>query len=138
MGLLTEEGWFYIHPQSQPLPKQSKVLLSEVQDLIKASGKTLGAIDEVAVGEGPGSYTGLRMGITVAKTWAFAKGVPLYCFSSTKIRKDPSKSKVEQAEDLDLRLLDLQDFRRVRIENLVPIYERDHFAEPSGERAQPK
>jgi tRNA threonylcarbamoyladenosine biosynthesis protein TsaB len=38
--------------------------------------------DLVAVGIGPGSYTGTRIGIVFAKTYAFARGIPLAGVSS--------------------------------------------------------
>jgi tRNA threonylcarbamoyladenosine biosynthesis protein TsaB len=40
------------------------------------------AWDFIAVGIGPGSFTGTRVGATVAKTFAFALQIPLVTFSS--------------------------------------------------------
>lgn len=39
-------------------------------------------INEIFVGRGPGSYTGLRIAGTVGKVFAFIKDLPLYSFSS--------------------------------------------------------
>jgi tRNA threonylcarbamoyladenosine biosynthesis protein TsaB len=38
--------------------------------------------DKIIVGIGPGSYTGLRVSLTVAKIWAWTLNIPLYTVSS--------------------------------------------------------
>ena len=39
-------------------------------------------LERLVVGVGPGSFTGLRMGLTLAKTWAVARGLPIETVST--------------------------------------------------------
>src|SRR5262249_21315007 len=53
-----------------------------IRDLLREAGLDVRAIDVFAVGLGPGSYTGLRVGLTAAKVLAYAAGRPLVGFDS--------------------------------------------------------
>jgi len=53
--------------------------------LLKEAGYSLRAIEAVAVTEGPGSYTGLRVGMATAKGLCYALGVPLITESTLKV-----------------------------------------------------
>lgn len=57
--------------------QNAQSLLPEIQQGLASTGYSIDKIDFVAVGIGPGSYTGIRVGATVAKTLAFACGLPL-------------------------------------------------------------
>jgi tRNA threonylcarbamoyladenosine biosynthesis protein TsaB len=57
--------------------QHGRSLLPVVRAALGAAGLTPTDLDLVAVGLGPGSYTGLRIGLTAAKTLAFATGRPL-------------------------------------------------------------
>jgi len=48
-----------------------------IDEVMREAGKELKEIDAVAVGIGPGSYTGLRIGLSAAKGLCFALDVPL-------------------------------------------------------------
>ena len=60
----------------------SDSLLELVDRVLVASGLTLAALDGLAIGVGPGSFTGLRIGMSTAKGLAFAAGKPLWAVSS--------------------------------------------------------
>jgi len=52
-------------------------LLPAVKDLLAAAGRTCADLTGVAVSRGPGSFTGLRIGLTVAKTLAQVLSLPV-------------------------------------------------------------
>lgn len=54
----------------------SRTLLPMVEDLLKNSELSLDDIDLIAVANGPGSFTGLRIGVAEAKGLAWAKNLP--------------------------------------------------------------
>lgn len=62
---------------SHGLQNAAKVL-PLIDELCRERGVTARGIQEIAVSIGPGSFTGLRIGVTLAKTLAFATGARLF------------------------------------------------------------
>lgn len=56
--------------------------MPEIEKAINGSGLTIQDIDRIAVAKGPGSYTGLRIGVTLAKTLAWTLNKELVSISS--------------------------------------------------------
>jgi tRNA threonylcarbamoyladenosine biosynthesis protein TsaB len=52
-------------------------VLQDAEDLLEAAGLSPEHVDGIAVGTGPGSYTGLRMGLVTARTLSLSLGVPV-------------------------------------------------------------
>lgn len=68
-----------------------------IQEAIKEANLTLKDIDAVAVSMGPGSYTGLRIGVSAAKGFCFGLGVPLIAVSTLESIAYGAKEKTEGA-----------------------------------------
>src|SRR4051812_25700777 len=62
--------------------KHGSEFLPMVDDVCRRAGVTPRDIDAVAIGAGPGSFTGLRIGMATAKGIAFAGKRPLWAVSS--------------------------------------------------------
>ncbi len=62
----------------------SEVLLPMTDALLKLSGSRLGDIAAFGVTIGPGSFTGLRIGLATVKGWSMAMDLPVLAISSTE------------------------------------------------------
>jgi len=62
----------------------SKLLTVYIQKLFTESKYVLKDIDAVAVSKGPGSYTGLRIGVSAAKGIAYGLNIPLISINTLK------------------------------------------------------
>ena len=62
----------------------SESLVPMIENLLKLLGMTVADIDKFVIAEGPGSFTGLRIGMTVAKTLAQVEKKDLITVSTLK------------------------------------------------------
>ena len=60
----------------------SQTLMVMAEDLLKQCGKTVADVTAVAVAEGPGSFTGVRIGVAAAKGFAWGGELPCYGVST--------------------------------------------------------
>ena len=60
----------------------SQIIMPMLDDMLKCCGLTIEDIDVFAVATGPGSFTGLRIGISTVKTFAQVLGKPVVGISS--------------------------------------------------------
>lgn len=63
-----------VHPDSR---SHAERLPTEALSWLTSQGSALADLDAIAVVAGPGSFTGLRVGVAAAQGWAFAIGKPV-------------------------------------------------------------
>ena len=57
--------------------KLAETLNAKIQEILNKSSISYDDLDGVAVFKGPGSFTGLRIGVSVANTLAYAQNIPI-------------------------------------------------------------
>ncbi len=79
---ITEDRRLLAESHSLSERNHSIRLMPAVEELLKSLNMKMEHIQGIAAGQGPGSYTGVRIAVTVAKTMAWALGLPLVGVSS--------------------------------------------------------
>ena len=79
---LTENGKLLGESYQNTGLTHSQTLMVMAEDLLKQCGKTVSDVTAVAVAEGPGSFTGVRIGVAAAKGFAWGGQIPCYGVST--------------------------------------------------------
>jgi tRNA threonylcarbamoyladenosine biosynthesis protein TsaB len=66
--------------------RHAGALLPMIENVLRRRGATLGQVSGVLASDGPGSFTGLRVGASVAKALVRARGLPLWTAPSLVVR----------------------------------------------------
>ena len=74
---LAENGTVTAYRESSAPKAHASLTAVFVQEVLAERGLTLSDCDAVCVSKGPGSYTGLRVGVSTAKGLCFGSGKPL-------------------------------------------------------------
>ena len=74
-----------------------------VDELLRETGVQPSDIDAIAVGKGPGSYTGLRIGVSFAKGMCYALDIPLIAIGSLDALAEVAR------EDFEAGILDIEE-----------------------------
>lgn len=83
-----------------------------IEEVIAEAGISIHDLAAVAVSQGPGSYTGLRIGVSAAKGLCFALNIPL-------IAVDTLKTLASQVNVSDGKIIPMLDARRMEVYSAV-------------------
>lgn len=84
-----------------------------IEEVLQAAHLDFGDLNAVAVSEGPGSYTGLRIGVSTAKGISFAQNIPLIGISPLRALAD--QVNLQSGE----WVVPMMDARRMEVYRLV-------------------
>ncbi len=88
-----------------------------IQEIMQLTGLTLRDVDAIAVSKGPGSYTGLRIGVSTAKGLCYALDRPLIAVDTLKAMAWKASHETGSAEMLYCPMIDAR-----RMEVYTAIY----------------
>jgi tRNA threonylcarbamoyladenosine biosynthesis protein TsaB len=63
--------------ESNESKSHASLLTVFIEEILKEFGLRASQLEAIAVSKGPGSYTGLRIGVSVAKGVAYSASIPL-------------------------------------------------------------
>src|ERR1700753_3208528 len=107
----------------------AEVITLYIEELLTSTGTKYNELDAIAVSSGPGSYTGLRIGISTAKGLCFALDKPLIAVETLEAMASGAMNYDGYAIDADTLLCPMIDARRMEVFTAV-------FT-TSGERIKP-
>ena len=96
----------------------ARLLPRYIEELLSFAREQALSIEAVALSEGPGSYTGLRIGTSTAKGLCYGLNVPLLPVPTLEVLCEAAKSKIENRES-KIVLIPMIDARRMEVYTMI-------------------
>lgn len=117
---LADDGELVLLKESEEEKSHSSLLSVFIEEILNASKISVSGLDAIAVSKGPGSYTGLRIGISAAKGLCYGSNVPLISVSTLQamasgIINSEKIQKTESGELKDVLFCPMIDARRMEV-----------------------
>lgn len=129
-GLSKNGEMIAIREDKTPDYSHSSLLTVFVEEAMKEASISFSQLDAVAVSMGPGSYTGLRIGVSAAKGFCYALNIPLIAINSLESLTYAAAEKVDQHYDLLVPMIDAR-----RMEVYTAVFDKNlHNCEPTSAR----
>ncbi|MBR3466050.1 MAG: tRNA (adenosine(37)-N6)-threonylcarbamoyltransferase complex dimerization subunit type 1 TsaB [Bacteroidales bacterium] len=93
----------------------AKHLLPFVEEALMQGGCTVKDLNSVAVSVGPGSYTGLRIGVSTAKGIAYTAGIPVMAIGTLEGIAQGAKALWTGSDDVQPQIVPMIDARRMEV-----------------------
>ena len=125
---LTENGKLLGEAYQNTGLTHSQTLMVMAEDVLKQCGKLAADVEAVAVAEGPGSFTGVRIGVAAAKGFAWGKEIPCYGVSTLE-------AMAESLGAFDGYVCPCMDARRSQVYNALFLAEGGKLTRITEDRA---
>lgn len=97
---LSENGNLIHLEEEHEVVSHASKLTPFIQNAFEKTGKNANDLDAVAINIGPGSYTGLRIGLSVAKGLSYTLEIPLIAFSGLEAIISEAKALIKNENAL--------------------------------------
>lgn len=104
--------------ESNEQKSHASMLTVFIDEVLKENRLTANELDAVAVSKGPGSYTGLRIGVSTAKGIAYARNLPLIAVNTLQAMALGMSKKIKKEQNLikeNTLLCPMIDARRMEV-----------------------
>lgn len=91
---LAQDGTLLDEIRYEARQRQSELMIPEIENIFKKNQVNPKDVGEILVTVGPGSYTGVRIALTIAKVYGYALNIPVYAFSSLEVLADLEKPSI--------------------------------------------
>lgn len=109
-----------------PSQNQSASIHVAIKEIIEREGYSIANLSAISVSNGPGSYTGLRVGLSTAKGLCYSLKIPLIVINTLEIMANAVKN---EATDLICPMIDA---RRMEVFAAIYTKEMQVFEEPQA------
>lgn len=100
---IIEEGKLLCEVKKEFGHSLSEEALPEIVNMFNQNNLTAKEIDKIIVVNGPGSFTGIRIGITIAKVYAWSLIIPITTITSLEAMMISNNEKIIRVPMLDAR-----------------------------------
>lgn len=121
---LVEDGHILGTYQQNGTLTHSETMLNMVENLLANAHVTAADLDLLAVSAGPGSFTGVRIGVSIIKGLAFAKDIPCVPVSTLDALSENLRPMAESL-GRDFYVCPVMDARRSQVYCALFLYETD-------------
>lgn len=117
---VSENGKLLFEKESPEGLNHSELLTVFIEEIFKENNLDMKSIDAIAVAKGPGSYTGLRIGVSVAKGLCYALDKPLIAISTLDAMgiyasRNPKEFGIENDDTENQLFCPMIDARRMEV-----------------------
>ncbi len=120
---ISDNGYSIAYSENNQQKEHASFVHAAINSILKEAGKELAQIDAFAVTSGPGSYTGLRVGLANAKGFCFALNKPLITVNTLQVMAKAAMMENSPAiNNINMLYCPMIDARRMEV--YTAIYNR--------------
>lgn len=147
---ISQNGKVTAASQGSETMSHASILTVLIEKLLSENSLPFSRLDAIAVSKGPGSYTGLRIGVSVAKGLCYGAGIPLIAVNTLQSMMNGLKFELPDYENLfaeDTLFIPMLDARRLEVylaffskegkqlrETAAEIIDENSFSEPENRK----